>query len=124
MTEPDRWDVPKPLRRRMVGVARELRKRPTPSESILWAAIREQRLDGIRFRRQLAIGSFVVDFCAPSHKLVVEVDGAVHDAQVLRDAQRQELLESLGFKVVRLRADEVEQDLPSALSRIRAALHH
>jgi Protein of unknown function (DUF559) len=59
-----RWEVPEDLRRRMVEVARHLRQEATPSEDILWEALRGNKL-GVRFRRQQPIGPFVIDFCAP-----------------------------------------------------------
>jgi len=121
--EPERWHVPEDLRRKMVEIARQFRKNPTPSEEILWQALRGKQLDGVKFRRQQPIGPFVVDFFAPSHRLIVEVDGPIHETQQTADAERQRLLESLGLRFVRLPADLVEQNLPAALERIRAALH-
>ncbi|HEY9766381.1 MAG TPA: DUF559 domain-containing protein, partial [Chroococcales cyanobacterium] len=66
---------------RMTERAREFRKEPTPSESLLWEALRKGRLDGRRFRQQQPIGHFIVDFYCPSEKLVVEVDGPIHEQQ-------------------------------------------
>jgi 4-hydroxybenzoyl-CoA reductase alpha subunit len=105
----------------MREVAREFRKTPTVSEAILWSALRARRLDGRKFRRQQPIGPFVVDFYCGTHRLVVEVDGPVHESQAPRDRERQELLETLGLRIVRISAREVEHDLPAALERIRAA---
>ncbi|MCS7352289.1 MAG: DUF559 domain-containing protein, partial [Anaerolineae bacterium] len=116
--EPDRWNIPQALRRRMVEVARQLRKNPTPSEAILWAALRGKKLDGVKFRRQQPIGPFVVDFYASAYRLVVEVDGGIHDDPTQRalDVERQRLLESLGLRFVRIPAKVVEHDLPRALA--------
>ncbi|ABU57700.1 DUF559 domain-containing protein [Roseiflexus castenholzii] len=118
-----RWDVPESLRRKMVEVAREFRKNPTPSEAILWQALRGKQLDGVKFRRQQPIGPFVVDFFAPSHRLIVEVDGPIHESQKTADAERQRLLESLGLRFLRLPASLVEQNLPAALEEVHRALH-
>ncbi|BCX03095.1 MAG: hypothetical protein KatS3mg053_1033 [Candidatus Roseilinea sp.] len=120
--EAERWHVPEALRRKMVAVARDFRKNPTPSEAILWQALRGKQLDGVKFRRQQPIGPFVVDFFASSHRLIVEVDGPIHETQKAADEARQRLLESLGLRFVRLPADLVERDLPAALERIREAL--
>ncbi|MEJ5241101.1 MAG: DUF559 domain-containing protein [Anaerolineales bacterium] len=120
--EPERWYVPEALRRKMVEIAREFRKNPTPSEAILWQALRGKQLDGVKFRRQQPIGPFVVDFYAPSHRLIVEVDGGVHETQREKDRERQTLLESLGLRFVRIPAEKVEKDLPGALQMIRQAL--
>jgi very-short-patch-repair endonuclease len=103
----------------MVEAARQFRKAPTPSEAVLWQALRDRQLDGIKFRRQQPIGPFVVDFFAPALRLVVEVDGPIHAAQQEADRQRQELLEMAGLRVFRLTAEEVEHNLPQALTNLR-----
>jgi putative DNA methylase len=104
----------------MRDVARQLRKNPTPSEAILWQAIRKQQLDGRKFRRQMAIGPFVVDFYCSSERLAVEVDGPIHETQREADQMRQELIESLGIRFVRIKAEQVKRNLPQALQSIRA----
>src|SRR2546421_220802 len=119
---PDRWEVPEGLRRLMVEVARGFRKEPTRSEGTLWGLLRGRQLDGVKFRRQQPIGPFVVDFFAASHRLIVEVDGPIHDEQQEADRRRQELIESLGLRFCRLPADLVETDLTQTLSRVRQAL--
>lgn len=116
-------EIPEELRRKMVETARQFRKRPTPSEAILWQSLRGKKLNGIKFRRQQPIGSFVVDFYASAHRLIVEVDGPIHETQRDLDQERQRLLESLGLNFVRLEADLVENDLQTALSIILAAVH-
>jgi very-short-patch-repair endonuclease len=102
----------------MTEVARHFRKEPTDSEDVLWQAIRGRKLNGRKFRRQQPIGVFVVDFFCASEKLIVEVDGKIHESQQEHDQQRQELqelLESLGLKVVRITNNQVETDLNSVL---------
>jgi very-short-patch-repair endonuclease len=118
----ERWDVPEALRQRMVEVAREFRKTPTRSEDILWQALRNRQLEGVKVRRQQPIGPFVVDFFVPAHRLVIEVDGPIHADQQQLDRERQSLLESLGLHFLRLPAELVEADLPAALDRIRTTL--
>src|SRR5579859_3522710 len=102
------WSISIELAKRMRDVAREFRKEPTPSEAILWEAIRGRQLDGRKFRRQRPIGLFVVDFYCPAEKLLVEVDGPIHALQQKADLERQEILESLGLCFVRISADTVE----------------
>jgi very-short-patch-repair endonuclease len=119
----DYWEVSLSLKQKMTGVARQFRKKPTASENILWQAIRGRKLDGRRFRRQQPIGVFVVDFLCSSERLIVEVDGSVHDFQQERDQQRQNFLESLNFKIVRITNEQVERDLNSALASIRQAFN-
>ena len=117
-----RWEISSALRERMTQVARSFRNAPTPSEAVLWNALRGRRLNGMRFRRQQPIGPFIVDFYCAAERLVVEVDGGVHEAKVDADRERQMLLESLGLRVVRLPAPLLENDLSAALDTIRAAL--
>ena len=81
--------------------AGELRKEPTPAEAKLWAYLRRLRGDGVHFRRQHAIGRYIVDFCAPRRKLVIEVDGSQHLDRQEYDACRTAYLESRGYRVVR-----------------------
>ena len=122
--EPDKenyWEISPSLKRRMTEISRQFRKEPTTSEAILWQALRGRKLDGRKFRRQQTIGNFIVDFFCSQERLVVEVDGGVHQLQQEADRQRQELLESLGLRFVRVKSDLVEQDLPAVLSQIRAA---
>ncbi|GAB4426684.1 MAG: hypothetical protein Fur0044_24690 [Anaerolineae bacterium] len=114
----DRWNIPESLRARMIEVARVFRKEPTASEAILWHALRGRRLAGRKFRRQQPIGPFVVDFFCAEERLIVEVDGPIHDTQQEADAHRQSLIESLGLRFVRLPAATVETDLNTAIQRI------
>ena len=107
------------LRRKMIEVARQFRKAPTKSEAILWNALRGKKLDGIKFRRQQPAGLFVVDFYNSVYRLVVEVDGSIHDSQFEADQERQSILEALGLHVLRIKAELIEKDLFSALEMIR-----
>jgi very-short-patch-repair endonuclease len=108
------------LRRKTMETAREFRKQPTPSEAILWSALRGRRLNGIKFRRQQPVGSFIVDFYNSEFRLAVEVDGHIHKFQQEADRAREEFLEDLGLSMLRLQADRVEKDLPAALEIILA----
>ena len=74
-----RLAIPPEIRRKMTEIAREFRKEPTKSEEIFWQALRGKKLDGIKFRRQQPVGYFVVDFYSSVFRLVIEVDGSVHD---------------------------------------------
>jgi very-short-patch-repair endonuclease len=98
-----------------------MRAFPTRSEALLWLALRSGRL-GVRFRRQVVLHTFIVDFFAPSVGLVVEVDGGVHVGRELDDAERDRFLRGFGYRVVRVGADLVERDLAGAVSLVRAAL--
>ena len=90
------------LRMKMYQAARELRKPGTRTEFLLWQELRAGKLQGRKFRRQQPIGPFVVDFFCPTERLVVEVDGAAHRDQQEHDRARQELIESAGYRFVRV----------------------
>ncbi len=118
----DQLYVPAELHQRMVLVARDFRKSPTPSEAVLWQALRKKQIRGAKFRRQHPIGPFVADFCCLEHDLIVEVDGSVHATQVERDHERQYMLEACGYTVLRFTAHDVEQNLPDVVERIQQTI--
>ena len=98
--------------------AREMRNTATESEALLWAHLRRGRL-GVRFRRQVILGPFIVDFLAPSARLIVEVDGGVHLSQQDADRRRDGALAELGFRVVRVSADDVVTNVETVLQLLR-----
>src|SRR5688500_12182801 len=102
--------------------ARALRKRMSPAERRLWAALRDGRLDGVTFRRQHPVGLFILDFYSPSAALVIELDGPIHAYQAEYDAARTVFLEECGARVIRFQNDEVLRDLLRVLEQIRRAL--
>jgi len=118
-----RLEVSESVRRKMVEVARQFRKEATESERILWQALRGKKLDGLKFRRQQPVGLFVVDFYNSNYRLVIEVDGPIHDLQKQADQERQAILEMLGLNVLRIKAELVEKDINNALDMIRAKIH-
>ena len=97
------------------------RRNPTPSERILWEELRGRRL-GVKFRRQVVLGTVIVDFFAPEPRLAVEVDGAAHIGRERHDRERDAYLASHRVRVLRVKAWHVERELPAVLVRIRAAL--
>ncbi|WP_366524220.1 DUF559 domain-containing protein [Brevundimonas sp.] len=101
--------------------ARDLRKRQTRAEAILWQYLRASRLDGLRFRRQHPIDRYFADFACESLKLVIELDGRIHDEddQQLYDYHRQQEIEILGWSVLRFTNDQVLGSLPTVLAAIR-----
>ncbi len=80
---------------------RKFRGDPTEAETRLWSRLRRKQLDGHRFRRQVPLGPYVVDFLCLSARLVVELDGGQHASEGIRDARRTAWLESQGFRVAR-----------------------
>jgi len=99
-------------------IARKLRKEPTPAERKLWAYLRGNKLNGINFRRQHAIGNYVPDFCAPRWKLVIEVDGSQHLDQQEYDAERTVFLEAQGYTILRFWNGDVMNNIEGVLGVI------
>jgi very-short-patch-repair endonuclease len=116
------WEIPSHLKAKMLEVARQFRKEPTASENLLWQALRSRQIEGRKFRRQQPIGVFVVDFYCATERLVIEVDGLIHESQQESDRQRQELLESLGLRFVRVSSQLIEDDLVVAINIVRQAI--
>ncbi len=85
----------------------------------MWEALRDRRFEGLKFRRQHGVGPFVLDFFCATRKLVIELDGAVHDEQVEQDTYRTAHLMQYGYRVLRFRNKEILDDLPGVLERIK-----
>ncbi len=100
---------------------RELRQSSTKAEKILWGYLRNSKLDGLKFRRQHPVDKFIADFYCHKKKLVVELDGAVHDEKmnVQYDEARSYELKGSGIKVIRFRNSEVENNIAFVLKEIR-----
>ncbi len=105
------------------AAAQEMRDRSTPAEARLWEALCCRQLDGLRFRRQHPLGRFIVDFCCPSRRLIIELDGPVHEKQQEYDTARTATLTRYGYHVLRFSNDDVLGNLPAVLDRIRACGH-
>ena len=101
--------------------ARQHRNALTESEARLWSALNARQL-GVSFRRQVPVGQFIADFLAPSVRLIVEVDGAYHARRSRADERRELKLRRLGFRIVRVSAQQVLTDLAAAVALVRAAL--
>jgi very-short-patch-repair endonuclease len=108
----------------MTDAARELRRRQTEAERILWFKLRDNQLDGVKFRRQESIGSYIVDFVSFEYKLVIEIDGSPHKETITksRDRQRTIWLRSEGFKVLRFWNGEIINDFDAVIRKVKANL--
>jgi very-short-patch-repair endonuclease len=102
----------------MMHRAGTLRRTPTEAEAKLWSRLRAHRMAGVQFRRQHAIGSYIVDFCSPRRKLVIELDGSQHLEQIEYDRRRTEYLESRGYRVLRFWNNEVLKNIHGVLNGI------
>jgi very-short-patch-repair endonuclease len=101
--------------------AKELRRRMTAEERRLWEHLRTNRLDGFHFRRQQVIDGFIVDFYCHAAGLMVELDGAIHQQQEEYDAERDRRLSAHGLRVLRIRNQDVWNDLDDVLACIAVA---
>jgi very-short-patch-repair endonuclease len=104
------------------NAAKQLRKTLTPAEQKLWQALRGGKLAGLKFRRQHPVGNFILDFYCAAHKLVVEVDGGIHETQIEYDAARTTELEAHGYKIVRFTNEVVLHQLETVLAEILQAV--
>lgn len=104
--------------------AKELRKQMTPAEKVLWNFLKNKSLEGFKFRRQHPIDKYIVDFYCHQKKLVIEVDGSIHDQldQKEYDSGRTSVLEEFGLKVIRFRNEEVLDNFQSVIGRISKGL--
>ena len=100
--------------------ARRLRREAGEPEKRLWRRLREA-LPAARFRRQVPFGSYHVDFCSHSARLIVEVDGDDHAARTRQDAVRTRFLEGEGYRVIRFGNDEVMRNIDGVITVILAA---
>jgi very-short-patch-repair endonuclease len=98
----------RPPRDATTSQARTLRRRATLTERRLWALLRDRRLDGLKFRRQVPVGPYVLDFVCLAHRLIVEADGPFHDPA--HDALRDQWLITQGFHVLRFTNNEILGD--------------
>ena len=102
--------------------AGELRLELTSAEHKLWAQLRNDQLS-VNFRRQHAIGNYIVDFCSPRKKLIIELDGGQHLDQETYDQERTEFLQSKGYRVLRFWNNDVLDDLNGVVRVILDALN-
>lgn len=107
--------------REKIAFARELRKRPTLGEALLWQQIRRKAL-GVGFRRQKLLLGWIVDFYCPQERLVVEIDGSSHANRRAADARRDEVMRLRGFSILRIPEKTVRADMPLVLRQILFAL--
>src|SRR5665213_1778767 len=101
-----------------VGTARRLRRDRTDAERALWFRLRDRRLDGLKFRRQAPIKSYVVDFCCETARLIVELDGGQHAERSAEDVKRTADLEAFGYLVLRFWNTDVLQNMDGVLETI------
>jgi very-short-patch-repair endonuclease len=104
-------------------LCREFRKHPAVSEDMLWQALRNRKLGGLEFYRQHPSGRFMVDFYCHEARLVIEIDGGIHNSEVVKeyDQLRQGIIENYDVRFYRCTSEDVENDLERVLRDILEA---
>ena len=104
--------------------ARQLRNKLTPSEQVFWLRLKEQ-FPKYKFRRQHPISIYVADFYCHKLKLVIEIDGSIHDSEKakLNDRRRQQNLENLNLTVIRFTNDQVKNEIESIFEMISSTIN-
>jgi very-short-patch-repair endonuclease len=102
---------------------RELRKRQTPEEKVLWWHLKDRQI-GYKFKRQQSLGGYIVDFYCPDKKLAIELDGSVHDSKESKqyDRLRDGSLSLVGCTVVRISNFDVDKDIFKVITKIKNIL--
>jgi very-short-patch-repair endonuclease len=108
----------------VVDIATRLRNSQTRTEEVLWEFLRKKKLEGYKIRRQHPIGRYVADFYCAKAKLVIEIDGKIHERTDIQeyDKIRQTEIENRGIKVLRIKNEEVLNNLEIVLESIEKAL--
>jgi very-short-patch-repair endonuclease len=98
--------------------AKKLRQEMTPAEKMLWRELKGNRWEGLHFRRQQIVHGYFADFCCHQHELIIELDGGIHELQKEYDAEREEYLLALGFRIIRFENEEITGNLKGVLREI------
>ena len=109
---------------------RELRKSQTNAEKIFWEAVRNRKFTGLKFYRQYPIfydytgreTFYIADFFCFEKKLVIEIDGTMHDYRKKQDEMRTDIINLLGVEVIRFKNEEIEKNLERVLEKIKKKL--
>ena len=101
--------------------AQFLRRNETIAEKLLWEKLRNNQLEGLKFRRQHPVNIYIADFYCHKFKLIIELDGDYHDQeeQKQKDEVRTEVLRLNDLKIIRFKNEEVEQDINQVLITIK-----
>lgn len=110
-------------------VSRQLRRNQTPAEENLWRTLRMKKLDAIKFYRQHPIryeyqnreSFFIADFFTHQNKVIIELDGPIHEYRIPYDDERTHILSLQGYNIIRFKNEEVLTDIASVLQRIKSA---
>jgi very-short-patch-repair endonuclease len=103
------------------NAARKLRQASTDVERVMWHLLRDRRLDGVKFHRQVPIGPYVADFASIQQRLIIELDGGQH-VDSPRDARRDAFLQGAGWRVLRFWNNEALTNRQGVLEIVHSAL--
>ena len=121
--------LPSPMRpdkSHIIARARSLRANATRAEDLLWARLRDRRLDDLKFTQQTPIGPWIADFVCREHKVIVEIDGATHGSpeEIAHDAARTADLEARGYRIYRVENRDVYSTMIGVLDGILAFIRN
>ncbi|HUU25256.1 MAG TPA: endonuclease domain-containing protein [Methyloceanibacter sp.] len=108
--------------RNRTDLARRLRSEPTRAERKMWSQLRDRRFLGLKFKRQVPIDRFVVDFICVDANLIIEIDGGQHAERADADRERTRILESMGYLVLRFWNNDVLQNIDGVLESMISTL--
>jgi very-short-patch-repair endonuclease len=103
----------------LISLSRNLRKRQTDAENLIWRHLRRKQVEGLRFRRQHPIGKYIVDFVCLEKQLILEIDGGQHAIEIDKDRNRDQWLLAEGYRILRFWNNDVFENLPGVLETIR-----
>jgi very-short-patch-repair endonuclease len=101
-----------------ISTAKLLRRNMTRSEELLWEKVKGKQIHGVRFRRQHPIDIFIADFYCHEARLVIEIDGEIHNDQSNYDDGREAEIEEYNIKIIRFSNDQVIDDMDSVIMKI------
>jgi very-short-patch-repair endonuclease len=102
--------------------ARELRQAGNLAEILMWKQLQNRKFCDLLFHKQKTIGNFIVDFCCESARVIIEVDGGSHIGKEEHDAERQAILEGMGFHVIRVSDADVKLNMCGVLTYLQCEI--
>ncbi len=99
------------------------RQNQTQSEQILWERLRNRQLNGLKFRRQHSVESYVIDFYCPEYRVAIEIDGGYHEDRMEYDQNRDHFLGACNIRTIRISDQEVIEDIEAMIEKILDFIH-
>ncbi len=103
----------------VIELAKDMRHKMTEAEERLWSAINKRQINGLKFRRQHPVYRYIIDFYCYERRLAIELDGKVHTRQKENDNYRDEFLKGIGIRTIRIRNEEVMNNLNAVVEKIK-----